>query len=93
MSCRNREALEMLHVEHMMNVKYYLDIENERVDKRINKLEDDLEKLKKDNSCLLAVEFAANTVAKVTVRLYGYEGSLSFVSRVFGCNVIFTKAF
>nr|KAJ0213242.1 hypothetical protein LSAT_V11C400161870 [Lactuca sativa] len=29
------------------NVKYYLDIENERVDKRINKLEDDLEKLKR----------------------------------------------
>ena len=29
------------------NVKYYLEIENERVDKRINKLEDDLEKLKR----------------------------------------------
>nr|KAJ0206553.1 hypothetical protein LSAT_V11C500263960 [Lactuca sativa] len=29
------------------NVNYYLDIENERVDKRINKLEDDLEKLKR----------------------------------------------
>nr|KAJ0196108.1 hypothetical protein LSAT_V11C700374090 [Lactuca sativa] len=27
------------------NVKYYLVIENERVDKRINKLEDDLEKV------------------------------------------------
>ncbi|CAI9299077.1 unnamed protein product [Lactuca saligna] len=26
---------------------YYLEIENERVDKRINKLEDDLEKLKR----------------------------------------------
>nr|KAJ0184561.1 hypothetical protein LSAT_V11C900493200 [Lactuca sativa] len=78
------------------NVKYYLEIENERVDKRINKLEDDLEKLKRgvlnvseaascqiggviedfekqphneslDNSCLLAVEFAANVVAKGTI--------------------------
>nr|KAJ0214109.1 hypothetical protein LSAT_V11C400220970 [Lactuca sativa] len=78
------------------NVIYYLDIENERVDKRINKLEDDLEKLKIcvlnvseaascqvggviedvekeprdeliDNSCLLAVEFAANVVAKGTI--------------------------
>nr|KAJ0223907.1 hypothetical protein LSAT_V11C200076590 [Lactuca sativa] len=117
MSCRNLEALERLHVEHMMclqrpwvlsnnvgvyegwNVKYYLDIENERVDKRINKLEDDLEKLKRgvlnvseaascqvegviedvekeprdeslDNSCLLAVEFAANVVAKGTIMKY-----------------------
>nr|KAJ0211082.1 hypothetical protein LSAT_V11C400191740 [Lactuca sativa] len=71
-------------------------IENERVDKRINKLEDDLEKLKRgvlnvseaascqvagviedvekeprdkslDNSCLLAVEFGANVVAKGTI--------------------------
>ncbi|CAI9286071.1 unnamed protein product [Lactuca saligna] len=71
-------------------------IENERVDKRINKLEDDLEKLKRgvlnvseaascqiggviedfenqpyneslNNSCLLAVEFAANVVAKGTI--------------------------
>nr|KAJ0191502.1 hypothetical protein LSAT_V11C800450430 [Lactuca sativa] len=78
------------------NVKYYLEIENKRVDKRINKLEDDLEKLKRgvlnvseatscqiggviedfekqpqneslDNSCLLAVEFAANVVAKGTI--------------------------
>ncbi|CAI9276860.1 unnamed protein product [Lactuca saligna] len=78
------------------NVKYYLEIENERVDKRINKLEDELEKLKRgvlnvseaascqiggviedfekqphneslDNSCLLAVEFAANVVAKGTI--------------------------
>ncbi|CAI9270010.1 unnamed protein product [Lactuca saligna] len=30
------------------NVKYYLEIENTRIDKRINKLEDDLEKLKRD---------------------------------------------
>nr|KAJ0206141.1 hypothetical protein LSAT_V11C500258140 [Lactuca sativa] len=61
------------------NVKYYLDIENERVDKRINKLEDDLEKLKnvylmflkpQDNSCLLAIEFAANVVAKGTIMKY-----------------------
>ncbi|CAH1423010.1 unnamed protein product [Lactuca virosa] len=81
------------------NVKYYLDIENERVDKRINKLEDDLEKLKRgvlnvseaascqvggviedvekerrdeslDNSCLLAVEFGANVVAKGTIMKY-----------------------
>nr|KAJ0223304.1 hypothetical protein LSAT_V11C200071280 [Lactuca sativa] len=81
------------------NVKYYLDIENERVDKRINKLQDDLEKLKRgvlnvseaascqvggviedvqkepqdeslDNSCLLAVEFAANVVAKGTIMKY-----------------------
>ncbi|CAH1418455.1 unnamed protein product [Lactuca virosa] len=81
------------------NVKYYLEIENERVDKRINKLEDDLEKLKRgvlnvseaascqvrgviedvekeprdeslDNSCLLAVEFAANVVAKGTIMKY-----------------------
>ncbi|CAI9300119.1 unnamed protein product [Lactuca saligna] len=78
------------------NVKYYLETENERVDKRINKLEDDLEKLKRgvlnvsevtscqvggviedvekepwneslDNSCLLAVEFPANVVAKGTI--------------------------
>ncbi|CAI9259970.1 unnamed protein product [Lactuca saligna] len=77
------------------NVKYYLEIENERVE-RINKLEDELEKLKTgvlnvseaascqiggviedfekqphneslDNSCLLAVEFAANVVAKGTI--------------------------
>ncbi|CAI9303091.1 unnamed protein product [Lactuca saligna] len=76
------------------NVKYYLEIENERVDKRIKKLEDDLEKLKRfvlnvskaascqiggviedfekqpDNSCLLAVEFAANVVAKGTIMKY-----------------------
>ncbi|CAH1450249.1 unnamed protein product [Lactuca virosa] len=81
------------------NVKYYLEIENERMDKRINKLEDDLEKLKRgvlnvskaascqvggviedvekeprdeslDNSCLLAVEFAANVVAKGTIMKY-----------------------
>nr|KAJ0226796.1 hypothetical protein LSAT_V11C100024300 [Lactuca sativa] len=80
----------------LKNVKYYLEIENERVDKRINKLEHDLEKLKRgvlnvseaascqiggviedfekqpqneslDNSCLLAVEFAANVVAKGTI--------------------------
>ncbi|CAI9261130.1 unnamed protein product [Lactuca saligna] len=72
---------------------------NERVDKRINKLEDDLEKLKRgvlnvseapscqvggiiedvekeprdeslDNSCLLAVKFAANVVAKRTIIKY-----------------------
>ncbi|CAI9277277.1 unnamed protein product [Lactuca saligna] len=64
------------------NVKYYLGIENERVDTRINKLEDDLEKLKRgvlnvfevagcqDNSCLLAVEFGANVVAKGTIMTY-----------------------
>ncbi|CAH1421535.1 unnamed protein product [Lactuca virosa] len=81
------------------NVKYYLEIENERVDKRINKLDDDLEKLKRDvlnvseaascqvggviedvekeprdesldNSCLLAVEFVANVVAKGTIMKY-----------------------
>nr|KAJ0207771.1 hypothetical protein LSAT_V11C500246210 [Lactuca sativa] len=56
------------------NVKYYLEIENERVDKQINKLENDLEKLKRgvlnDNSCLLAVEFAANVVAKGTIMKY-----------------------
>nr|KAJ0199923.1 hypothetical protein LSAT_V11C600312300 [Lactuca sativa] len=71
------------------NVKYYLEFQNERVDKRINKLEDDLGKLKRgvlnvseaascqaggviedDNSCLLAVEFAANVVAKGTIMKY-----------------------
>ncbi|CAH1453970.1 unnamed protein product [Lactuca virosa] len=81
------------------NVKFYLEIENERVDKRINKLEDDLETLKRgvlnvseaascqvggvievvekepldeslDNSCLLAIEFALNVVAKGTIMKY-----------------------
>ncbi|CAI9296426.1 unnamed protein product [Lactuca saligna] len=73
------------------------------VDKRINKLEDNLEKLKRgvlnvskvascqvggviedaekeprdeslDNSCLLAVEFAANIVAKGTIMKYSASG-------------------
>ncbi|CAH1439972.1 unnamed protein product [Lactuca virosa] len=82
------------------NIKYYLEIENERVDKRIKKLEDDLEKLKRgvlnvseaasyqvggviedvekeprDESLVrefmsLAVEFAANVVAKGTIMKY-----------------------
>ncbi|CAH1443286.1 unnamed protein product [Lactuca virosa] len=85
------------------NVKYYLEIENDRVDKQINKLEDDLEKLKRgvlnvskaascqvggeiedvekeppdeslDNSCLLAVDFAANVVAKGTIMKYSASG-------------------
>nr|KAJ0193317.1 hypothetical protein LSAT_V11C800438100 [Lactuca sativa] len=66
------------------NVTYYLEIENDRVDKQINKLEDDLEKLKRgvlnvseatsykvgDDSCLLAFEFAANVVANGTIMKY-----------------------
>nr|KAJ0193080.1 hypothetical protein LSAT_V11C800436100 [Lactuca sativa] len=82
-----------------INVKPYLEIENERLDKRINKLEDGLEKLKRgvinvseaascqvggvikdvekeppeeslDNSCLLAVDFTTNVVAKGTIVKY-----------------------
>nr|KAJ0211768.1 hypothetical protein LSAT_V11C400208720 [Lactuca sativa] len=113
MSCRNWEGLERLHVEHMMflqrpwvlkilylpkNVKYYLDIENERVDKQINKLEDDMEKLKRgvhnvseaascqDNSCLLAVEFAANIVAKGTIMKYSASDCILIIFFIYVTN-------
>ncbi|KAJ0580220.1 hypothetical protein HanHA300_Chr04g0126701 [Helianthus annuus] len=83
-------------------VKHYLDDEKKKNDQRFNKLEDDLEKLKKgmtnvseagscqmwgnedyeddpledrlDNSCLLAVDFPSNIVAKGTILMDTCEG-------------------
>ncbi|CAI9268030.1 unnamed protein product [Lactuca saligna] len=51
------------------NVKYYLEIENERVDKQINKLEDDLEKLKRDENIQVMMEAILQGEALIPIPL------------------------